>query len=140
KTIIFSTHILPEVATIADRILVINKGEIVGDGTFEELRESVTRYNTLVLGVKGKKCDIEKSLKNIKVVQDVKVEQKTGTDEIRYKIFYESGADILEDINAILRERKLDVVTLHHEKLSLEDSFIRLTGEDKEASREGGVK
>jgi len=140
KTIIFSTHILPEVATIADRILVINKGKIVGDGTFEELRESVTKYNTLVLGVKGKKGDIENSLKNIKAVQDVKVEQNTSTDEIRYKIFYESGADILEDINAILRERKLDVVTLHHEKLSLEDSFIRLTGEDKEASREGGVK
>jgi ABC-2 type transport system ATP-binding protein len=45
KTIIFSTHILQEVTAVCDRIIIINRGEIVADGTLAELEEAIAETN-----------------------------------------------------------------------------------------------
>jgi len=143
KTIILSTHILPEVATIADRILVINKGKIVGNGSFEDLRESVTKYSIISLKVKAKKKDVGSSLKQIKSIQNVEFPDDQEEDVVSCRIFYETGTDIIADLNKLIRDKKWDIAALYHDKLSLEESFIRLTtmGSDiKDSLEEGGVK
>jgi ABC-2 type transport system ATP-binding protein len=53
KTVILSTHILPEVEAICDRILIINKGKIVADGTPNTLRKQAQGEETLRIQIEG---------------------------------------------------------------------------------------
>jgi len=143
KTIILSTHILPEVTTIADRILVINKGKIVGNGSFEELRESVTKYSIISLKVKGKKNLVDSSLKQIKQIQKIEYSDDSSKDTVSCKLYYETGADIIHDLNKMIRDEKLEIESLYQDKLSLEESFIKLTALGKsteDLTEQGGIK
>jgi ABC-2 type transport system ATP-binding protein len=70
KTVILSSHILAEVEATCDRILIINKGKIVADGTAEELRK-IKKGNEIVKIVieGGNKDDIVKSLQELPTVE-----------------------------------------------------------------------
>ncbi len=135
KTIILSTHILPEVSTVADRILVINEGKLVADGSFDALIQQVTERNSVYLAVKAPKKDFESAVKSIKGVEGIEIDHDTPRGVTGGHIFYASKIDILSDLNQVLREQKWDVTEFNRERLSLEESFIRLT----RGGREGGA-
>jgi len=136
KTIILSTHILPEVATISDRIFVINNGRLVADGTFEDLRAKVTQRSSLFLAVKTTKKDFETKIKSIKNIEDIKFMDSEKKGIVQYHLFFDPRFDIIEDLNNVIRESKWDIVEFHREKLSLEDSFILLTQSNKSPHNE----
>jgi len=125
KTIILSTHILPEVATIADRILVINEGQIVGDGSFEELRKKVTQRNSIYLAVKSSKKDFQSAIKSISEIEDIEFDDNVRRGVVACHLF--SKIDLVEKLNELVREQKWNILEFQPEKLSLEDSFIKLT-------------
>jgi ABC-2 type transport system ATP-binding protein len=127
KTIILSTHILPEVATIADRILVINEGRIVADGSFEELRKQVTKQSSVYIAVKSSKKDFESALKAVSGIQDMEYDENRRRGEIGAHLFFKSSVDSIGKLNDLIRDNKWEILEFHPEKLSLEDSFIRLT-------------
>jgi ABC-2 type transport system ATP-binding protein len=127
KTIILSTHILPEVATIADRILVINEGRIVADGSFDELRKIVTKQSSVYIAVKSSKKDFESALKSVSGIQDVEYDDNRRRGEIGAHLFFKSSVDSIGKLNDLIRDNKWEILEFHPEKLSLEDSFIRLT-------------
>jgi len=127
KTIILSTHILPEVTTVAGRILVINNGKLVGDGTFDELQSKVTATYSLFLEVKAGKKEFDSKMKNLQGLTDIRHVETAKKGVIQCHLFYDPQKDILEDLNKVIREAQWDVLEFHQEKLSLEDSFIRLT-------------
>jgi ABC-2 type transport system ATP-binding protein len=70
KTVILSTHILPEVESTCDRILIINKGKIVADGTADTLRKQATGREILRLKIEdGNSGEILEALKNLSSVE-----------------------------------------------------------------------
>ncbi|MBC8183202.1 ATP-binding cassette domain-containing protein [candidate division KSB1 bacterium] len=140
KTIILSTHILPEVATIADRILVINEGRIVGDGSFEELRQKVTQRNSYYISVKSSKKDFQSAIKSISEIEDVEYDNDVPRGIVGCHVFASHKVDLIVKLNDLIRDQKWNVVEFLREKISLEDSFIKLTqsNEDSTATKEGG--
>jgi len=127
KTIILSTHILPEVATISDRILVINEGRIVADGSFDDLRKQVTRRSSVYLAVKSTRKDFDAALKSLTDLEDVEYDENRKRGEIGAHLFFKSSVDPITRVNDFIREQNWKILEFHPEKLSLEDSFIRLT-------------
>lgn len=72
KTVILSTHILPEVEATCDRIFIINKGKIVADGTAESLRKQAHSSNILKVKIEdGEPNQIFKSLQSLRSVSMV---------------------------------------------------------------------
>ncbi len=140
KTIILSTHILPEVATISDRILVINGGKLVADGTFEELRQKVTKRRSLYIAVKSTKKDFESAIKSIPEIEDVLYDGSGPRGVIGGHLYTSSKNDITPKINELIREHNWDILEFQQEKLSLEDSFIRLTQSDDDAEESASVE
>ncbi|UCE05339.1 MAG: ATP-binding cassette domain-containing protein [bacterium] len=153
KTIILSTHILPEVATISDRILVINDGLIVADGSFDDLRKQVTRRSSVYIAVKSTKKDFDSALKSVSDLEDVEYDENRKRGEIGAHLFFKSTADPISKINDLIRAQNWHIMEFHPEKLSLEDSFIRLTqstssnekqstdeAKTKSTSEEGGAE
>ena len=127
KTIILSTHILPEVSTIADRILVVNEGRIVADGSFADLVQQVTDRNSIYLEVRATKKDLQSAVQSISDVEEVVFNDETPKGIVGCHVYFAAKTDLLPQINQIVRERSWDIIEFQREKLSLEDSFIRLT-------------
>ena len=75
KTVILSSHILSEVEATCDRILIINKGRIVADGSSDTLRQQAQGQEVLTVRVEGK-GDLEKGLLGIGTVESVKPLEK----------------------------------------------------------------
>ncbi len=145
KTIILSTHILSEVATISDRILVINQGRIVADGSFEDLRKSVTKESSVYLAVRSTKKDFEAALKSLAGLENVEYDDNRRRGEVAAHLFFKSNVDPVEKLNEFIRNQNWEILEFHPEKLSLEDAFIRLTqgnsaGDSHEAiGQQGGA-
>jgi len=142
KTIILSTHILPEVSTMADRILVINEGHIVGDGSFEELRQKVTQRNSYYISVKSSKKDFQSAIKSISEIEDVEFDDDVPRGIVGCHVFASHKVDLVAKLNDLIRDQKWNVVEFQREKISLEDSFIKLTqsNNNSTASKEGGAE
>ena len=142
KTIILSTHILPEVSNIADRILVINEGRIVGDGSFEKLRQKVTQRNSYYISVKSSKKDFQSAIKSIAEIDDVEFDDDVSRGVIGCHVFAAHKIDLVEKLNDLIRDRKWNIIEFQREKISLEDSFIKLTqsNDASSVSVEGGAE
>ena len=148
KTIILSTHILPEVATVSDRILMVNDGRLVADGTFEELRQMVMKRSGIYLEVACSKKDLQSALAKISGVEDVTFADSSKRGIVACHVYFSHEADIAGALNTAIREHGWDVLEFRHEKLSLEDSFIKLSQikkpeddqiEETQADKEGGA-
>ena len=122
-TIILSSHILSEVNAICDYVLIIDKGTLVAEDTPEHLSEDFSDTDNINMSVKGSSEQIEEVLKVSEYIKDgiVDVQAKTATKEdIRDNLFFEFA------------EEKLPIIKMERESLSLEDVFLKLTGQDVE--------
>jgi len=121
-------------------VLVINKGKLVADGNFEDLRKQLTTRASLSLAVKAPRKEVEQRLKALDNLSEVTFHDSGERGVTRCVLSYELGKDLLSDLNQIIRDAKWDIVEFHEEKLSLEDSFILLTqgGESEEGAAQQG--
>jgi len=127
KTIILSTHILPEVSTVADRILVINDGQIVADGSFGNLIKTVTDLSVIYLAVQCAKKEFQTALSDAGDIESIEIDSATPRGITGAHLYHAPDRDILPVLNKIIRKNNWLVVELVPERLSLEESFIRLT-------------
>ncbi len=128
-TVILSTHILPEVEQICERVLIIDHGRIVADGSPEALRTQLVGNPVLVVGLRGANGQAAEALAGLPGVLSV-----APIDGERYRIEHESGADPREPIFRLAVERGWVLYELRQEAASLEDVFVRLTTQEAEAA------
>ena len=121
KTVLFSSHILQEVESICDRVIIINKGNIVADDTLLNLRLSNKAYHIVVVQF-SEKIDSH-ILLNIDGVQKIEVEYP-----FIYKIQTSDSENIKKQILKLSLENNLNILSLQSETTSLEEVFRNLTG------------
>ncbi|MCC2686574.1 MAG: ATP-binding cassette protein [Paenibacillaceae bacterium] len=135
-TVLLSTHILPEVNTLCNRVLIINAGRIVLDSKANELSNAISDNFEVKLEVRGRKDDIMRqlrSLESVKTVKEVKngdEEQAEGEPSVRLHIVSRSQVDIREQIFYKMAEAKLPILEMKRENPSLEDVFLKLTASE----------
>lgn len=124
KTVIFSTHIMQEVSALCDRVIVINKGNIVADDSLSHLMKYQKSFTVLV--VEFENFDDMEPLRNINGVENINRVQ-SGMFSISVKI----GMDIRPEIFRFAAEHKLSLVGLRQEESSLENIFRELTAKQE---------
>lgn len=137
-TIILSTHILPEVQAVCDRIVVINKGKLVANEKTEDLVTAVDGSRKMVAKIVGPQEDVLKALKGVAGIRTVDVLGKRDTDSISYLIESEERVDARKPLFYTLSSKGWPLVGLEGMELSLEDIFIRLVGENRKKNQKGG--
>lgn len=135
KLVLFSTHILPEVAATCSRILMINQGKIVANGTLEELIEQVRSEERIHLTIRSTEEDIStelKALDGITGVSQAVIDNGVATYEIT------TSQDSYEATSTIFRaaqQNSWDLLELRQETIDLENIFLHYsTGEDSPTS------
>jgi len=128
KTIIVSTHILQEVEAISDRIIIINEGRIIANGTQSELQKSVARSTRRMITVKGDPIDIENALQELPQVAQVERLDLQGPDGF-YSFCLEAKAEheLWPDLASLALQKGWLIKDSWEEKPSLEEAFIQLT-------------
>lgn len=139
KTIMVSTHILQEVSSIADRILMINAGEIVADGTFEELKSKIETDRIFYLDTLAASDAVRKQLEGIEGVDKLEFVHETP-ERSQLRIHY-TNDDFPNQLDQIIKKQKWALNEFRQEKMSLEDTFIKLAGTGNDGTgieKEGG--
>ena len=131
-TIILSTHILPEVQAVCDRIVVINKGEIVANEKTEDLINAVDGSRKLVAKIVGPQEEVLKALRSLGGVKTADALGKRDTDSVSYLIESQDRVDIRKPLFAMLSGKNWPLIGLEGMELSLEDIFMRLVGKEKD--------
>ena len=133
KTVIFSTHILGEVQATCSRVVIINEGQIVADGTAEELSRQSRGSLTIDLELGGKRANSDfpiDLLKKIEGVQDAWIKEKPTAerDSVLIGVTADAGRDPRGDIARVLVScDELELLQLLAQKASLEEVFRKLT-------------
>jgi ABC-2 type transport system ATP-binding protein len=130
KTVMLSTHILQEVQATCDRVLIINEGEIVADGTPDSLQKKFQgKLSINLILKKDPKAGKEKIIKEFESVKSVdKVKIISEEDNAWHlDITATKGIDVREEISKKVASLGMIMLELHQEETSLEDIFRQLT-------------
>jgi ABC-2 type transport system ATP-binding protein len=127
KTVLISTHILSEVTATCDRVIIINAGQIVADGSPDELSGELQNRNLLWVGLKGPQEKISQALGQVSGVLSVRLERMEGFNEEGFLLESESGVDLREPVFILASQNHWPIMGLRQERLSLEEVFRKLT-------------
>jgi gliding motility-associated transport system ATP-binding protein len=130
RAVLLSTHILPEVDAVCDRVLIIDRGRIVAEGTPQELRRQLAGRPVVRARIKGKVAARE-SIEKLPGVASV--EETSDAAETRVRIEC-SDADLSEEIFRLAVVQGWTLRELSPDVVSLEDVFVRLTRHDSAAA------
>lgn len=119
KTVIFSTHIMQEVQAICDRVIVINKGEIVADDSVNNLLAAQGQSDVVV--------EFEGEVNSEDLATLEGVEKVTLIKSGIFRLKAKNGADLRAEVFKFASERKLSLIGLRKEENTLEDIFRSLT-------------
>lgn len=137
KTVLLSTHILQEVEAVADRIVIINAGRIVGNGTLHALQAQAQRHERAWFAVSARQHLVETALKDLAQITRVRFIGNSDT-VVQYEIEASAGADLQRQLSALAYANGWKVEALYTHPPSLEETFLALTvAQDPSASRTG---
>ena len=131
-TIILSSHILPEVSAVCDRIVIINKGAIVAIDTPENLSKGLGSSTRFVIKIAGPQNSVITALKNVYGVKYVEAGAQKEDDVFDYILESTNEVDIRKPIFFELAKYGYPVMEMKSLDLSLEEIFLQLTTREEE--------
>lgn len=127
KTVIFSTHILAEAQATCDRVLIINHGKIVAEGTPAELTSQLAGQAVLYIKIHGPQELVLPTLQAMSQIVKVEIKDQEAEDLYGYQIEPVPGQDIREALFNNVVANNWSILELSKLQASLEDVFRDLT-------------
>lgn len=128
RTVILSTHILPEVEATCDRVVIISNGKVVANGTTKELKgesENVSEINIELSGVETNEA--KEAINKVQGVSNVGVVSLNGF--IRMNVSCDSKDDVRPALYEVIKSKPWTLLGFKQETKSLENIFRELTKE-----------
>ncbi|HYU33575.1 MAG TPA: ATP-binding cassette domain-containing protein [Thermoanaerobaculia bacterium] len=133
RTLLLSTHILPEVELLCNRVMIIDRGRIVAEGTPESLRETQVGNPAVRILLKDAPAGAGEALGAVPGV----ISARAGATDGAWIVEHQKGTDLREAIFHEAVERGWVLLEMIRERASLEDIFVRLTTHDAAAGAAG---
>ena len=127
RTILLSTHILPEVAQLCQRVIIINKGEIIATDSPANLTCQLQKTVKIVLEVSGQSQEFAEAIEGLAGVEKVSM-VSNGTS--KFVIETDPCRDMRPEIAALAVQKGCSLLELRMMQLSLEDIFMQLVTEE----------
>ena len=131
-TLIVSTHILPEVSQLCERVIVINEGQIVATDEPENLAKRLLGRERVDLQVKGPQQEVLVALESVEGVEEARRFNIERGEIPQYRVESESGVEIRAALAQKVIESGWELHRLEAVTMSLEEIFLKLTTEDEE--------
>ena len=131
-TVILSTHILPEVSMVCDRVLIIHEGRIVVMDTAEQLSARLGGVSRVIMDVRGPRDQILHALAEVEGVVDVSLSDAGGRQQ--FVVECATSQDLRVELAKSVAEHGWGLVEMRAMGLSLEEIFLRLTTEGEDSA------
>ncbi|HEC16140.1 MAG TPA: ATP-binding cassette domain-containing protein [Sedimenticola sp.] len=129
RTVILSTHILPEVSLLCGRVIIINKGKLVAVDKPENL--TAKKSSKLLLRIDGPEADIEKAITRVEGVKATEREQVAAGDPCGFIVDFDDEKLVRKNLQSLIAQNSWDLIEMRPIEKSLEEIFINLiTKED----------
>ncbi|MCM1328471.1 MAG: ABC transporter ATP-binding protein [Ruminococcus sp.] len=126
-TVILSSHILPEIQAVCDRIIIINGGKIAADDTTENLTKNITADHKLVARIDGPREEVLKMIRAINGVVTVVADMEREKGIYDFEIETKEDTDIRRELFKRVAARNWAILGLKTSELTLEDIFLKIT-------------
>ena len=124
-TVILSTHILPEVSQLCQRVIIINRGQIVASDTVENLSRQMSRGARTMLAVRGPEAEVAAALEGVPGVAQV-----TAKGEGAFLVESGNGHELRPLIARLVVDKGWDLLELKAQEFTLEEVFLNLVTEE----------
>lgn len=128
RTVIISTHILSEVSTVCDRVIIINGGRILASESLTDLRAQLQRTRRLHVEVEGPESPIRMMLEQMPRVTEVRNEKQDGVSA--FVVEY-TGEDMRKEVSRALLQHGWGLLEMRALELTLEDMYLQLVQQAK---------
>jgi ABC-2 type transport system ATP-binding protein len=129
KTVILSTHILQEVEALCRRVLIMNAGRLIAQGTPEEIARGMEEGKVLSVSFKGSlEESAARTLESVEGIRAVTAIRAMPEDRVEVDLDVAPGADPSEAVYDWAVSHGCKILGMRTEKTRLEDLFARLTG------------
>ncbi|MCI0857442.1 MAG: ATP-binding cassette domain-containing protein [Chloroflexi bacterium] len=125
QTVVLSSHILPEVSAICERVLIINEGRIVAEDTPSNLADRLQGMERMEIEIGGTVAEVLPVLRSVEGITDVS--HRRSQDREIYTIQIRRGLDLRDEISRAVISSGWSLLSMQSVGMSLEDIFLRLT-------------
>jgi ABC-2 type transport system ATP-binding protein len=125
KTIIFSTHILQEASAVSDRLLIIDRGKIISEGTVNDLKKEKQGMTHFTVAVQAARLEVEEVLHNIITIKDFSFSEENHRTQ-KFICTTTSYDESARSLTNAAREKNWFIREMAQKELSLEEVFLAL--------------
>ena len=127
-TVVLSSHILSEIEKSCDRVLIINNGKRVAQGTSEELRREFLPHQTLIVELQKEPDSFQNILAQLHSKAVLKSSMPSADGFFRYEVEFEGDPpDVTRLVNHLVKDYQIPLKSILPEKPGLEDVFLAAT-------------
>ena len=137
RTLILSTHILPEVNMVCDRVVIVHQGKIAAEGALDTLAANMQADSTIRVSAIGGADAMSEKMKMVSGVERVEFLGASPREEAHFEVHAKGGDDIRSDLVAAVSAAQGRLTEIRQIRLTLEDIFVRIvSGESKHVDKE----
>lgn len=133
-TIVLSSHILPEVSAVCERVLIMDRGKIVASDSPENLSKRLMGTNRLSLRIAGAEAEVLKRLEGIDGVKSITAQKAVEHGSVDVMVEAEKDVDIRVPIFDAMSKAGMPILLMRPMDMSLEDIFLHLTTHEEEVA------
>ena len=134
-SVILSTHILSEVQSVCDRVVIINNGKLVADERTEDISTIVGGNRRVSVKICGPSEQVNSAIRNLHGVQRVEILSEHELDSSSYIIESAPGIDIRKPLFKLLAQNDWPLIESKAIGISLEDIFISMTDRSSQTAK-----
>jgi len=131
RTIILSTHILPEVSMVCDRVVIIHRGRMAAEGALDALTRQLQGEEILRVSVMGPGEAVRAGIAGVRGVRRVEHIGGAGDGEVHFEVHAEPGVEIRPEVAAAVAAASGRLTELHRTSLTLEDLFVQIVSRER---------
>lgn len=127
-TIILSSHILSEIETLCDHIIILDEGRVVAEDTMKNLEEEQKKEHVLRVVAKGNKGELHKILRETELVSRFSLIGEPEPDVYEFQVVAYPESDVRDQLFLLLAQNQMIVYSIQTEQFSMEEVFRKVTG------------
>ena len=135
-TVIISSHILSEISQICEKVIIINKGEIVAIDTPENLEKLVNENNSIIVTVEDKENKMPELSEKVEEISKVELVKDNEDGTKQYVVFPKDNIDLRKTLFDVLPKENITIFELRKSEATLEEAFIKLINKNEKGGKE----
>lgn len=133
-TVILSSHILSEISQICEKVIIIDKGEIVAVDTPQNLEKDTVEVKKIFVTVDAMTNNFEEIKDDIKEIKNITLSSENEEEKV-YAVEFEGDTDVRKLIFTACAKREIVILEMKKEEVSLESAFIKIVEDRPEFSQ-----